>query len=372
MINPFQQIIIGIIGGGQLGKMMAQSAKRQGYGVIILDPQKNCPAAQVCDKQIVASYNDAQALKKLNDCCSVITYEFENVDCQMISQMIDKTKFPQDINILEITQDRLREKSFLSDCQINIAPFVPVSTIEALELAIAQIGFPCVLKTTRFGYDGKGQVVLKSFSDILSAKQLVEQGDCVLEGWINFEKEVSIMISRNAKGESSIFPISENKHINNILHTSIVPANVSDGLRQTIIHIAEKIAEQLQLVGTLGIEFFVDKNEKVYVNELAPRPHNSGHYTIEACNFSQFDTSIQSVLNLPMPNIKLLSPVVMVNVLGQYLTAIETLKKEKANWHFHDYGKLESKTNRKMGHITILTTDTATTLHELADVGMSY
>ncbi|MBF0779777.1 MULTISPECIES: 5-(carboxyamino)imidazole ribonucleotide synthase [unclassified Granulicatella] len=355
MINPFQQTIIGIIGGGQLGKMMAQSAKKQGYRVIVLDPQIDCPASQVCDQHIVAQYNDKIALKQLSDLCTVVTYEFENVDCQTIKEAIDEQKFPQGTKVLEISQNRLFEKEFLTRCHINIAPYQAVLSPQDLDKAIEKVGYPCVLKTTRFGYDGKGQIVLKGIEQLHSARELAQQSECVLEGWVNFEKEISLMISRNINGECSVFPVSENHHRHNILHTSCVPARLNEGVAARAKQYAEVIANELQLVGTLGIEFFVGIDDKLYVNELAPRPHNSGHYSIEACNFSQFDVSIQAILNLPMPNITLHSPVVMINVLGQHIENVYRLKAQKANWHFHDYGKLESKENRKMGHITILT-----------------
>lgn len=353
MTNPFLNTTIGIIGGGQLGKMMAQSAKRQGYRVIVLDPQPDCPTSQVCDQQIVAGYDEPQALRQLAEQCDVITYEFENVDCDTIAQTLSPTLFPQGIRTLQVSQNRLAEKAFLTEQQIPVGAFQAVRSVQDLANAIEKIGYPAVLKTTRFGYDGKGQVVLKSEADLDKARQLAENQECVLEAWVHFEKEVSIMIGRNLNGDCSIFPVSENIHLNNILHLSIVPARISPSLAEKVQACAEKIANALNLVGMLGVEFFVTENE-VYVNEIAPRPHNSGHYSIEACNFSQFDTAIAAVLNLPMPKIRLNSPVVMVNVLGQHQQAVYAEKARQPQWHFHDYGKHESKHNRKMGHITIL------------------
>ncbi|NEW66006.1 5-(carboxyamino)imidazole ribonucleotide synthase [Carnobacteriaceae bacterium zg-84] len=366
--NPNINVTIGIIGGGQLGKMMAQSAKRQGYRVAILDPQEDCPASQVSDWHIVSHYNDTKALCELSNCCDVITYEFENVDCQAIIDTIPADKFPQGIKTLRISQDRLLEKEFLKTHGFPVGQYEAVLSKEDLQQAIANIGYPCVLKTTRFGYDGKGQVVLISDEDIQKAETLVSQTICVLEAFVPFEKEVSIMISRNLKGQTSVFPVSENHHIHNILHTTIVPARLPDDVLERVQEIAERIADALQLVGTLGIEFFVTADNQCYVNELAPRPHNSGHYSIEACNMSQFDVSIQAVLQLPMPVIKLYSSVVMINVLGQHVDAVFALKKEKPNWHFHDYGKLESKVNRKMGHVTVLSEDVEETLREIKEL----
>lgn len=370
MTNPNMTVVIGIIGGGQLGKMMAMSAKRQGYSVIVLDPQENCPASQVCDDHIVAAYHDAVALKQLSDRSTVITYEFENVDCGTILDVIPKEKFPQGVQTLRISQDRVLEKEFLKENGLPVGCYAVVSHVDELDDALARIGYPCVLKTTRFGYDGKGQVVLRSDEDKRSATLLLSQQTCVLESFIDFEKEVSMMISRNASGEVAVFPVSENVHKNNILHTSVVPARINECLVEKIKDCTIAIADALNLVGTLGIEYFVCDTDTIYVNELAPRPHNSGHYSIEACNFSQFDVSIQAVLGLPMPIITLQQPVVMVNVLGQHQENVYRLKKQQAEWHFHDYGKLESQVNRKMGHVTILTHDIASTLREIDSSGV--
>lgn len=347
--------VIGIVGGGQLGRMLAQSAKRQGYRVIILDPQEDCPASQMCDAHIVAPFDDAIALCKLGELSDVVTFEFENIDSDKLNRYIPKPKLPQQTELLRLTQHRICEKKSLNTLGIQTVDWRPVSTIDELHQAIVDIGYPCVLKTIRFGYDGKGQVVLTKAADIAQATQLLSEQACILEAWLTFEKEVSMMVSRNLQGECSFFPVAENVHVNNILHTSVVPARVSKQTEEQIYRYTEKIANDFKLVGTLGIEYFITAEGEVYVNELAPRPHNSGHYSIEACNFSQFDTSIQAVCGLPMPEIHLLSPVVMVNVLGQHVPLMNQLRFEQAMWHFHDYGKKEVKHNRKMGHITILT-----------------
>lgn len=347
--------VIGIVGGGQLGRMLTQSAKRQGYTVIILDPQKNCPASQVCDEHIMAPFDDANALQKLGELSDVVTFEFENIDSDKLNRCIPNSKLPQQTHLLRLTQHRIREKESLNALGIRTVDWRAVTTVEELQQAVAEIGYPCVLKTTRFGYDGKGQVVLKNTADIAQATQLLNEQACILEEWLTFEKEVSVMVSRNPQGECSFFPVAENVHVNNILHTSMVPARLSKQTTEQVRRYTEKIANAFQLVGTLGIEYFVTAEGEVFVNELAPRPHNSGHYSIEACNFSQFDTSIQAVCGLPMPNIHLLSSVVMVNVLGQHLSLMRQLRCKQAMWHFHDYGKNEAKHNRKMGHMTILT-----------------
>ena len=357
--------VIGIIGGGQLGRMLAQSAKRMGFTVGILDPGENCPAAQVADWHIQAAYADAVALRELAEKSDVVTFEFENIDAVALQEVETLSSIPQGSGILTITQDRIKEKEFLQSAGVSIAQFAVVENAEQLDAAIAKIGYPSVLKTTRFGYDGKGQVVLKSEADKAEAMKLAADSICVLEAWVPFTKELSVMIVRNQKGEATVFPVSENIHINNILHESIVPARVTAAVAEKANKAAHQIADALQLVGTLGIEMFLAADDAIFINELAPRPHNSGHYTIEAMNVSQFDAHIQAVAGLPMPTARQLSPAIMVNILGQHMEGTIALREEKADWSFHYYGKAESRTDRKMGHITILTDDQEATLTEI-------
>ena len=248
--------------------------------------------------------------------------------------------------------------------------FRSVETIDQLNAALERIGYPCVLKTTRFGYDGKGQVVLKSEADKEEAIVLIDDNSCILEAWVPFSKELSVMIVRNQKGETTIFPVSENVHINNILHESIVPARISPVVSEKAVEAAQQIADALQLVGTLGIELFLTKDDAVFVNELAPRPHNSGHYTIEAMSLSQFDAHIRAVAGLTMPKARLLSAVVMVNILGQHMEDSLAFRDTKADWSFHYYGKEELHANRKVGHVTILTNDVEKTLIEIENTGI--
>ncbi|CZR02066.1 rudiment single hybrid motif [Trichococcus palustris] len=362
--------VIGIIGGGQLGRMMAQSAKRMGFTVGILDPGENCPAAQVSDWHILADYANAEALRELATKADVVTFEFENIDAAALQAVEDLTAIPQGSEILTITQDRIKEKQFLESAGVSIAAFAVVETEEQLDAAIEKIGYPSVLKTTRFGYDGKGQVVLKSEADKEEAGKLAANSICVLEAWVPFSKELSVMIVRNQKGEATVFPVSENIHVNNILHESIVPARVSPAVADKAVKAAQQIADALQLVGTLGIEMFLTEDDAIYINELAPRPHNSGHYTIEAMTLSQFDAHIQAVAGLPMPKGRLLSPAIMVNILGQHMEGTIAAREKKADWSFHYYGKAESRTDRKMGHITILTDDLEETLKDIDSTGI--
>lgn len=359
---------IGIIGGGQLGQMMALAAKYAGMKTIVLDPTPACPAGQAADRQIVAEYSDQAALQQLAKASDVLTYEFENVDLTALESVSSETLLPQGTNLLYITKHRMREKNFLHQAGCQTVPYLPVKNQQDLQQAVAQIHLPAVLKTCEGGYDGHGQVVLKAEQDLQQAKvaEILACGDCILEGWANYQVEASVMVARNQAGEISVFPVSENYNADEILHLSIVPARLAPETCQKAQAIAKRIAEAIDLCGILGVELFVMPNGEILVNELAPRPHNSGHYSIEACNFSQFAIHNRAICNWPLPKISLLSPVVMVNVLGQHVKGVQEAIAKYPNWHFHDYGKAECRHNRKMGHVTILTKDLKETLAEIS------
>lgn len=372
ILNKFipQGSTIGIIGGGQLGQMMALDAKQTGMKVIILDPTPNCPAGQVADEQIVAPYADTKAIEKLADKADVLTYEFENVDLNALEDVQDRVYLPQGTNLLYTTKNRLREKNFLRQAGVKTAPFMVVHTSAELKDAVKKIGYPAVLKTSEGGYDGHGQEVLRNKDDLDKCAPILATGDCILEGWVPFNRECSVMVGRNEDGEITAFPVSENIHHDEILHLSIVPARISSELQQKAQKIAVQIAQAINLRGILGVEMFVTDDGEIYINELAPRPHNSGHYSIEACNFSQFAIHNRAICNWPLPQVELLKPVVMVNVLGQHVNGVRQQIQKKADWHFHDYGKAEVRHNRKMGHVTILTDDIEATLAEIDNTGI--
>jgi 5-(carboxyamino)imidazole ribonucleotide synthase len=361
---------IGIVGGGQLGQMMALAAKEMGFRVGVLDPTDDSSAAQVANWQIVANYNDKKALERLAKSCDVLTYEFENVDVKALVTIQDKISIPQGTELLAITQDRLLEKAFLEEENIIIAPYATIVHPIKIQNAIKDIGYPCVLKTTRGGYDGKGQYVIASIADMAPAMNLLRLGTCVLEAWIPFVKEISIQIAGNGQGDYTLFPVVENIHRNNILHETIAPANVLDEVIEEAKRIALVIAESLNLAGVLCIEMFLTQEGGIYVNELAPRPHNSGHYTIEACSISQFTAHIRGIAGWPLPKIKQLSQAVMVNIIGDEYYDTQALIAKKANWNFHYYSKHEVKAKRKMGHLTILTENIFETLEEIYQSGV--
>ncbi|WP_233681158.1 5-(carboxyamino)imidazole ribonucleotide synthase [Macrococcoides caseolyticum] len=356
---------IGIIGGGQLGKMMAQSAQKMGFKVNILDPDPQCPARFVAHQFIESPYNDIDGLRRLSDMSDVITYEFENINADTLKEICNVNHVPQGYETVGILQNRLTEKETIAASGARVVPYHKVDSKAALDQAISDLGYPIVLKTTFGGYDGKGQLVLKSDEDLTEAYRMTEAGVLVAEKMIALDREISITASRNLDGDVCFFPVQENIHRNQILFKTTVKA--SHPYTERAIAEVEKIMQAIHFVGTFTVEFFIDTEGRLFVNEIAPRPHNSGHYSIEACNYSQFDTHILSVLNYKLPEIKLLSESVMYNLLGQDLDAMESYFSTHPDWHVHVYGKADRKENRKMGHITLLldgNTDTYYPIYE--------
>lgn len=363
---------IGIIGGGQLGRMMALSARYMGFRVGVLDPTPDCPTAQVADFQIVAEYDDKTAIHDLAVKSDVLTYEFENVDADATDEVRGLAAVPQGTDLLRVTQDRVNEKQFINDHGTATAPWRAVNNFDELDAALDEIHYPAVLKTRSGGYDGHGQTVLRSDADLEQVRARGDRGGgfppSILEGFVDFAFEASILVSGNGM-DFVTFPIVRNEHRNNILHMTIAPATVSETVARKAHELALRLAKGFELAGTLAIELFVTKDDDVIVNELAPRPHNSGHYTIEACSFDQFDAHVRGIAGWPLEQPKLLSPAVMVNVLGQHVEPTRALIADHPEWNVHDYGKAEVRHDRKMGHITVLTDDTAKTVADLEDTG---
>ncbi|UII56331.1 5-(carboxyamino)imidazole ribonucleotide synthase [Cytobacillus spongiae] len=361
---------IGIIGGGQLGRMIAIAAKAQGFRIAVLDPTEDSPCGQVSDIKVVGEYHDLEAIKQLAAVSDVITYEFENIDAAALDWLCHNTYVPQGTKLLEITQHRVKEKQAIQQAGVEVAPYAVIEKIEDIASNIESLGYPAVLKTARGGYDGKGQLVIREEKDIHQAKQLVDRGICVLEKWIPFQKEISVIIARSSLGETTVFPVGENIHIDNILHETIVPARISLTAQEQAIQKAQQIAESLELVGTLAVEMFLTENDTIFINELAPRPHNSGHYTIEACETSQFEQHIRAVCNWPLGKTELLKPAIMVNILGEHQEKVIKRIPKLGNWKVHLYGKKEAKIKRKMGHITVLCDSIEEALQEVEQSGI--
>jgi len=354
---------IGVLGGGQLGRMLANAGSELGYRFVTLDPTSDGPMGQVSE-QIVAAYSDSEAARKLAQKSDVITYEFENVSSEVAGMLMQESYVPQGNKLLHTTQHRLREKRAIEAAGVQVAPYREITSVDDLRQAVAQFGTPSVLKTATGGYDGKGQWVIRSEAEIEEAFTTLSKAktELVLEQFIHFSKEISVIAARSPQGEVKVFPASENIHVNNILHLSIVPARISEELRKQAEQLALQIAEGLQAVGLIAVEMFVTEDGGLFVNELAPRPHNSGHYTMEACYTSQFEQHVRAVCNLPLGDPALRTPVVMVNVLGQHVKPL--LERMAAEDHLaaelgvtakvHLYGKADAVHNRKMGHVNVL------------------
>ncbi|PKG25165.1 5-(carboxyamino)imidazole ribonucleotide synthase [Niallia nealsonii] len=368
MILPGQTI--GIIGGGQLGRMMALAAKAQGFRIAVLDPVEDSPCGQVADYKIVDAYDSITAIQELSKVSDVITYEFENIDAAALDWLKKNANVPQGSELLEITQDRIKEKQAIEQAGVKVAPYKIIEEPVDIREGLSELGYPAVLKTARGGYDGKGQYVIKESSQIEEAELLLNNGPCVLESWIPFEKEISVIVTRSQKGENTVFPVSENIHINNILHESIVPARITEYAKELAIEKANKLAEFLNLTGTLAVEMFLAANDEIYINELAPRPHNSGHYTIEACETSQFEQHIRAICNWPLASTRLLRPAVMVNILGEHQEKIINKIGDLQDWKIHLYGKEDPKEKRKMGHATLLRSSVEIALDEIENTNI--
>ncbi|GAF13513.1 LOW QUALITY PROTEIN: phosphoribosylaminoimidazole carboxylase ATPase subunit [Bacillus sp. JCM 19045] len=364
---------IGIIGGGQLGRMMALSAKQMGYRIAVLDPTEDAPCAQVADYVITANYDDIEACKQLAAQSDVITYEFENIDEEAARQLSAVSDFPQGFNVLRTTQHRVKEKEALVSLDVPVAPFALITKKDEWSEAINQTGLPAVLKTCRGGYDGKGQAVVKTESELTAAiEKLLPHGELVLEQFIPFDLEISVILTKSRNGEVTVFPVAENEHRDNMLYRTIVPARITKDMEEEAVAIAERIGEGLDVVGTLAVEMFVTKDGAILVNELALRPHNSGHYTIEACKTSQFEQHIRAVCGLPLGSSALLSPVVMENVLGEHMEPLMERLDNLQQVSLHLYGKKEAKVKRKMGHLTVLGTDTDACVNVLDQFWMQH
>ena len=346
--------MIGIIGGGQLGRMMTLSAKYMGYRVAVLDPTPDCPTAQVADKQIVAAYDDMDAIKELTEISDVVTYEFENVDLKAATYIEQRGKLPQGAFALEITQNREKEKQLMKDANLPVPKFSIVTNGKECEAALADFTYPAVIKTCSGGYDGKGQIKLTSSADQQQAIDFAEKNQhCIIEHWVTFDKEVSVVFTRATSGATTFFPIAENDHKDHILYQTTVPAGINETIERKAYDATKILADKMNIVGTFAIEMFV-QGDDIYLNEMAPRPHNSGHYTIEACNVSQFTQHVRAICGLPLTEIQLLQPATMINVLGEDLAGVLQAMSSTPNGFVHLYGKDEAKTKRKMGHVTFI------------------
>ena len=360
--------VVGILGGGQLGRMLAIAARRMGYSVHAYEPQPDCPAGQICDLEVNALYTDADALKRFATGVDVVSFEFENIPRSAIETVSELRPVHPRGEVLHICQNREREKTFLHSNGFPCAPFRVVDSATSLAEALQEIGTPSVLKTADFGYDGKGQIKLESEANATEVWNCFGAPRGVLEKWISFRSELSVICARSTDGKMVTFPASENQHKHHILDLSIVPARFPATVLESAAHLATQITEALDVVGLLAVEFFLTDDNQLVVNELAPRPHNSGHFTFDACLTSQFEQQLRAVCGLPLGSPELMSPVVMWNLLGDLWNNGEPnwrviLENPRAKLHL--YGKSEARPGRKMGHVCVMADSTEQAIREI-------
>ena len=345
---------IGLVGGGQLGRMSALAAARLGYRCHILTRETDSPAAQVSHAVTISDYSDPVSLRAFADAVDVISFEFENVSAEGLDLLSSIRPVRPAPSVLRISQDRIDEKTFLNNAGVATAPWAAVSSRQELDDAVVRLGLPAVLKTTRLGYDGKGQAMLRSPEDLDAAWERLSPRPLVLEGFVDFAREISVVIARGADGSVAAFDTVENRHRNHILDLTLAPARIAPSVDQAAQAIAHRVAEALDLIGLLAVEMFVDNTGKVLVNEIAPRPHNSGHWTIDACPASQFELHIRAIAGLPLLPARRHADAVMKNLIGPEGMALWPAALAEPGLIPHLYGKAEALPGRKMGHVTRL------------------
>ena len=346
---------IGVFGSGQLGRMFAIEARKMGYRVHTFSPESDTPTGHISDLETTAAYDNIEAVRLFAKDVDVVTFEFENVPAATVSAAAEFVDVHPRGEILHITQNRLREKTFLSENGFPVAPFVHIRTIDDLYRGVQSTGVPAVLKTAGFGYDGKGQSKITTQGEADPAFEALNGDEAVLEGFVDFEKEVSVVGVRDISGNFAHYGVIENEHANHILDVSFAPALVSEALLKRAVEITRSVADTVEYVGTLCVEFFVTRDEDLIVNEIAPRPHNSGHLTFGPCVTSQFEQQVRAVCGLPLGSTEFFRPAAMANLLG------DIWQNGEPNWSaaiaypdvkLHLYGKTQPRPGRKMGHLT--------------------
>lgn len=344
---------IGIMGGGQLGRMMSMAAARLGYHVHIFAPETNSPAAEVSRWTTYSEYTVKQSLEAFADAVHIITFEFENIPHESLKLLESITPVHPSPKLLMISQNRLREKAFVHEHGIPTAPYERVTSLEELRQAVEKIGFPCIVKTAEMGYDGKGQATLKDDSRLDAIWEQLKTAEAIVEGFVDFTMEISVIAARNEQGEIRLYPPVQNVHKHHILHETIIPAPIGPGVTEKALSIARTLAEKSKLVGLLAVEMFVTRDGEVLVNEMAPRPHNSGHWSMDGAACDQFEQAIRAVCNLPLGDPEPLGEARMLNLIGDDIERWqEYLEDPRARLHL--YGKTDVRPGRKMGHVNWL------------------
>jgi 5-(carboxyamino)imidazole ribonucleotide synthase len=352
---------LGLIGGGQLGRMFALNARRMGYRVHTFDPSHDSPTGQISDREFTASFDDLRALGEFTQSVDIITYEFENIPLETLLQAQSQRPCYPDPQILHTTQNREREKNFLSRHGFPTVPYRIVQDLSSLQSAIDELGTPAVLKTCDFGYDGKGQQKISSTSDLASIWKHHAASQGIVEAWIDDASEFSVIIARNFEGQTRSFPITENIHHHHILSRSLCPSGLPMPIQEQALEIAADLTHQFGLIGLIAVEFFLTPQGELLINEIAPRPHNSGHYSFDACLTNQFEQQLRAVCGLPLGDTRLLPPAaLMTNLLGDLWQAQSPpwpMLLQIPNLKLHLYGKTDPRPRRKMGHYTIIAQD---------------
>lgn len=351
---------LGVLGGGQLGRMFAQAARVMGYRVMVLDPDPASPAGAVADIHLQADYQDAAALARMGAECAAITTEWENVPAATLETLAAHCPVRPGAAAVAVARDRIREKTFVRDLGLATAPFFPIHREAELAAAVAGLRLPALLKTATLGYDGKGQITVNGPDQARAAFAQLGERPCVLEEKVELAQELSVVLARGANGETVFYTIGENVHRNGILHTTRVPGRVAPAVAELATGMARRVAEALDYVGVLAVEFFFTTDGELLINEMAPRPHNSGHFSLDACATSQFEQQVRALCGLPLGATRLLTPVTMLNLLGDLWGATqpgwqEVFAHPEAKLHL--YGKREARPGRKMGHINVLGED---------------
>lgn len=351
--------VLGLIGGGQLGMMIVEAAKKmpeQISDVIVLDPTPNCPASKVGAKQIVADFKDEKAILELSDKVDILTYEIESGNSDVLKQAESKTEINPSPETLRIIQDKFLQKSFLAENNIPVTEFLEISSLDNLREKIKQFGYPALLKARRDAYDGRGNYKIKSSDDIELAYNNFTGKSLMLEKFVDFKMEVSVIAARNTKGEIATYPVVENIHENNILKITIAPARVSEDIAKQAEKIAHQTMQVLHGAGVFGIEMFITRNDQVIINEIAPRVHNSGHHTLQSSKTSQFEQHLRAILGLKLGDTSLVHPTIMYNILGtgEFSGRYQISDFSQENLYLKMYGKEESKPQRKLGHFNLV------------------
>ncbi len=345
---------IGVMGSGQLGRMLAIAGRRMGYRIHTFSPEKDTPTGQVADLEVSASYADEAAVRAFAKGVDVITFEFENIPVESVHWAAEHCVVRPAGSVLHICQHRLREKEFLRGGGFPVANFEAIETESQLRNAVEKIGVPSVLKTAAFGYDGKGQRKLLPSADLGEVWASMQGQKSVLEAWVPFEREISVIVARGVDGQTATYPVCENVHTNHILDVTMVPARIPLEVTSAAESLAVKVAHAIGLVGVLAVELFLLPSGEIVINELAPRPHNSGHFSFDACVTSQFEQQLRAVCGLPLGSTELLRPVAMANLLGDVWAKGEPdwlSVSSMAEIKLHLYGKAEARPGRKMGHL---------------------